>query len=212
MKVLFLNGSSHLHGTTMRAIEEMEKVFHEAGVETEVVQLGNRPIADCLQCNYCESHGECVMKNDGVNEFVEKAKTADGFIFATPVYYAHPSGRILAFLDRVFYSAFGGGKGDAFRFKPGAAVAVARRGGTTATLDALGKYFGISGMPVAGSTYWNMAHGMTAKDVVKDDEGLQTLRNLARIMVWMMQCFAEGKKQGIPFPAMETEAFTNFIR
>lgn len=132
MKVMLVNGSSHLHGTTMAALEEMIKVFHSEEVETEVVQLGGKPIADCLQCNVCQKTGKCVIKDDGVNEFVEKAKTADGFVFATPVYFAHPSGRLYDFLDRAFYSA---GGYDAFKFKPGAAVAVARRGGTTAALD-----------------------------------------------------------------------------
>jgi len=136
-------------------LEEMIKVFPSEEVETEVVQLGGKPIADCFQCNVCQKTGKCVIKDDGVNEFVEKAKTADGFVFATPVYFAHPSGCIYDFLDRVFYSA---GGYDAFKFKPDAAVAVARRGGTTAVLDGINKYFGIAQMPVAGSTYWNMVH------------------------------------------------------
>lgn len=137
MKVMFVNGSSHLHGTTMAAIEEMEKVFRAEGIETEVIQVGGKPIADCLQCNVCGKTGKCVFTDDGVNEFVEKAKDADGFVFATPVYFAHPSGRIFDFLDRTFYSSNGY---ENFKFKPGAAVAIARRGGTTASLDALNKY------------------------------------------------------------------------
>lgn len=208
MKVLFLNGSSHLNGTTMQAIHEMEKVFAQEGVETEVFQLGGKPLADCLQCNVCQTTGKCVFEDDGVNEFVEKARSADGFVFATPVYYAHPSGRIFSFLDRVFYSD----SSNAFRWKPGAAVAVARRGGTTAALDALNKYFGITQMPVAGSTYWNLTHGRVAEDAPEDLEGMQTMRNLARNMVWMMRCFACGKEQGIPYPATENEYRTNFIR
>ena len=126
MKVMFVNGSSHLHGTTMAAIEEMEKVFRAEGIETEVIQVGGKPIADCLQCNVCGKTGKCVFTDDGVNEFVEKAKDADGFVFATPVYFAHPSGRIFDFLDRTFYSSNGY---ENFKFKPGAAVAIARRGG-----------------------------------------------------------------------------------
>lgn len=149
MKVMFVNGSSHLRGTTMAAIEEMEKVFRAEGIETEVIQVGGKPIADCLQCNVCGKTGKCVFTDDGVNEFVEKAKDADGFVFATPVYFAHPSGRIFDFLDRAFYSSNGY---ENFKFKPGAAVAIARRGGTTASLDALNKYFGIAQMPTAGST------------------------------------------------------------
>jgi multimeric flavodoxin WrbA len=147
-----------------------------------------------------------------VNEFVERARHADGFVFATPVYYAHPSGRIFDFLDRAFYSNGRAGMEDAFAFKPGAAVAVARRGGTTAALDALNKYFGISQMPVAGSTYWNMAHGRVAEDAPRDEEGMQTLRNLARNLVWMMRCFAAGKTAGVPYPQTEETFVTNFVR
>ena len=208
MKVMLVNGSSHANGTTMAALNEMVKIFEKEGVETEIIQLGGQPLADCLQCGACSKTGKCVFKGDGVNEFVEKAKTADGFVFATPVYYAHPSGRILSFLDRAFYSA----SKDTFRFKPGAAVAVARRGGISASFDALNKYFGISQMPVAGSTYWNMVHGMNAGDAPHDEEGMQTMRNLARNMVWMMRCFEAGKEAGVPYPDTETGAFTCFVR
>jgi len=212
MKVILVNGSSHLHGTTMAALEEMIKVFHSEEVETEVIQLGGKPIADCLQCNVCQKTGKCVFKDDGVNEFVEKAKTADGFVFATPVYFAHPSGRIYDFLDRAFYSAGSNEVYDAFKFKPGAAVAVARRGGTTAALDGINKYFGIAQMPVAGSTYWNMVHGLYGEEAPQDEEGMQTMRNLARNMVWMMRCFKLGKENGIPYPSTETDSCTNFIK
>lgn len=206
MKVLLVNGSSHSNGTTMRALTEMIGVFNDEGVETEVIQLGSEPISDCLACRSCSKTGKCVI-DDGVNEFVEKARKADGFVFATPVYYAHPSGRIFDFLDRVFFSA-----SDAFAFKPGAAVAVARRGGTTAALDAINKYFGISQMPIAGSTYWNNVHGRSGADAELDEEGMQTMRNLARNMTWMMRCFEMGKKNGIEYPETEHEAITNFIR
>lgn len=209
MKVLLVNGSSHAHGTTMAALNEMIKVFHAEGVETEVIQTGSKPLADCLQCGVCAKTGRCVLGDeDGVNSFVAKAREADGFVFATPVYYAHPSGRIFSFLDRAFYSA---GK-DVFRCKPGAAVAVARRAGTTASLDALNKYFGISEMPIAGSTYWNLAHGLVAEDAPEDGEGLQTMRNLARHMIWMMRCFAAGKAAGVPLPETEYSVKTNFVR
>lgn len=156
-------------------------------------------------------NGKCIFKHDGVNEFVEKARQADRFVFATPVYFSHPSRRIFSSLDRAFYS---NGKDEvykAFQFKPGAAIAVARRGGTTATLDALNKYFGIAQMPVAGSTYWNMVHGLYAEKAPQDEEGMQTMRNLARNMVWLMRCFSEGKN-GVPYPQTETSACTNFIK
>ena len=207
MKVLLVNGSSHKNGTTMQAIREMVSVFEKEGVETEVIQLGGKPLADCLQCGKCRETGRCVFEDDGVNDFVEKARTADGFVFASPVYYAHPSGRILSFLDRAFFS-----NSSVFQFKPGAAIAVPRRGGASASFDCLNKYFGISQMPVAGSTYWNSVHGLVAEDAPKDEEGMQTMRNLARNMIWMMRCFAAGKEQGIPYPQTERGAVTNFIR
>lgn len=212
MKVIFVNGSSHKEGTTMAAINEMIKVFSEENVETEVIQLGTKPLADCLQCNVCEKTGKCVFTDDGVNDFVEKARTADGFVFATPVYFAHPSGRIFSFLDRAFYSNGKDEIYDAFQFKVGASVAVARRGGASASFDGLNKYFGIAQMPVAGSTYWNIVHGLYAEDAPKDEEGMQTVRNLARNMVWMMRCFEAGKKSGVSYPKTETNACTNFIR
>ena len=206
MKVMLVNGSGHNDGTTMKALDEMIKIFSEADIETEVIQLGNKPIADCMQCNVCGKTGKCVF-DDEVNSFVEKAKDADGFVFASPVYYAHPSGRLFSFLDRAFYS---GSK--VFNFKVGAAVAVARRGGTTATLDAINKYFGISQMPTAGSTYWNMVHGRVADDAQYDEEGRQTMRNLARNMVWMMRCFEIGKNNGVSYPETERTYMTNFVR
>lgn len=212
MKVLLVNGSSHANGTTMKALEEMIKIFEANEIETEIIQLGNKPLADCMQCNVCQKTGKCVFKDDGVNEFVEKAEKADGFVFATPVYFAHPSGRIFSFLDRAFYSNGKNEVYEAFQFKPSASVAVARRGGTTVALDALNKYFGIAQMPIAGSTYWNMVHGLYADEAHKDEEGMQTMRNLAKNMVWMMRCFSEGRKNGIPYPQTETTACTNFIK
>ena len=210
MKVLLVNGSSHVHGTTAMALNEMVSIFEKEGIETEIIQTGAKPLADCLQCGACRKKGKCVIDGDGVNEFVEKAREADGFVFATPVYFAHPSGRLFSFLDRAFFSV--GYEYVPFRHKPAAAVAVARRAGNTASLDAINKYFGIAQMPVAGSTYWNMVFGLTAKDAPKDAEGMQTMRNLARNMIWMMRCFAEGKKNGVPYPAFERSAMTNFIR
>jgi multimeric flavodoxin WrbA len=212
MKVLLVNGSSHAAGTTMKALNEMIKVFESAGVESEVIQLGGKPIADCLQCNVCQKTGKCVFKDDGVNDFVEKAYKADGFVFASPTYYAHPSGRLLSFLDRAFYSSCRDEVYDAFKFKPGAAVVTARRGGTSTSYDVINKYFGIAQMPVVTSTYWNHVHGMTAEDADQDEEGLQVMRNLARNMIWMMKACAAAKESGIDLPKTETEAFTNFIR
>ena len=208
-QVLVLMSSPRKNGNTDRLADAFIKGVEENGYTTEKVYVNYQNIKPCLGCNVCQKTGKCVIKDDGVNEFVEKAKTADGFVFATPVYFAHPSGRIYDFLDRVFYSA---GGYDAFKFKPGAAVAVARRGGTTAALDGINKYFGIAQMPVAGSTYWNMVHGLYGEEASQDEEGMQTMRNLARNMIWMMRCFKLGRESGILYPETETDACTNFIK
>ena len=206
MKVLMLNGSCNPKGCTYTALTEVGKSLTSAGIDYEIVQLGGGPVRDCIGCNQCSKSG-CVFTDDGVNDFIAKARQADGFVFGTPVYYAHPSGRVLSFLDRVFYAG-----GSAFAGKPGAAVASARRAGTTASLDALGKYFGISNMVTVGSTYWNMVHGGRAEDVAEDAEGLQTARNLARNMAWLLRCIEAGRKAGIEPPEAELKNRTNFIR
>ena len=206
MRILMLNGSPRPNGNTFLALSEIGKQLKEEGIDYEIFQIGGAPIRDCLGCGKCTENG-CVFTDDRVNEFIAKAKDADGFVFGTPVYYAHPSGRILSFLDRAFYSGSG-----AFRFKPGAAVAVARRGGTTASFDCLNKYFGISQMPVIGSTYWNNVHGAAPGEAAVDAEGLQTMSNLARHLAGMLKCFEAGKKSGIPLPETEKGNRTNFIR
>lgn len=206
MKVLMLNGSPKASGNTGRALEEIGRQLEKEGVEYEIFQLGGAPVRDCIGCGQCTEAG-CAFDDDGVNAFIAKAKEADGFVFGTPVYYAHPSGRILSFLDRVFFSS-----GEIFTHKPGAAVAIARRAGTTASFDVLNKYFGISEMPVAGSTYWNIAHGRRPGEVELDEEGLRTMRNLARNLAWMLKCFEAGDRAGIPRPETEEGPATNFIR
>lgn len=206
MKVLMLNGSPKANGNTYTALLEIGKQLNKENIEYEIVQIGGAPMRDCIGCGRCTENG-CIFSDDGVNEFIAKAKEADGFVFGTPVYYAHPSGRILSFLDRVFYSG-----GRAFKFKPAASVAVARRAGTTASFDCLNKYFGISQMPVAGATYWNNVHGAVPGEVSFDEEGMRTMRNLARNLAWMIRCFDAGKKNGIPLPETETGNKTNFIR
>ncbi len=206
MKVLMLNGSARKNGNTYIALEEIGKQLEQEGIEYEIFQLGGEPIRDCIGCGQCSEQG-CVFADDKVNEFIAKAKEADGMIFGTPVYYAHPSGRIQSFLDRVFYSS-----SKAFVFKPGASIAVARRGGTTASFDVLNKYFGISQMPVVGSSYWNIIHGARIGEAVLDAEGLQTMRNLARNMAWMLKCFEAGRQAGVEFPNCEHTSRTNFIR
>ena len=201
-----LNGSPKANGNTYTALLEIGKQLNKENIEYEIVQIGGAPMRDCIGCGRCTENG-CIFSDGGVNEFIAKAKEADGFVFGTPVYYAHPSGRILSFLDRVFYSG-----GRAFKFKPAASVAVARRAGTTASFDCLNKYFGISQMPVAGATYWNNVHGAVPGEVSFDEEGMRTMRNLARNLAWMIKCFDAGKKNGIPLPETETGNKTNFIR
>ncbi len=206
MKVLMLNGSSHINGTTMAALTEVGKALEEDGIEYEIFQIGGGPIADCLGCGQCTESG-CIFSDDAVNAFVEKAKAADGYRFGTPVYYAHPSGRIQSFLDRVFYSS-----GKHFAHKPGASVAVARRGGTATTFDVLNKYFGITQMITVGSTYWNQVHGRNAEDAAKDLEGMQTMRNLGHNMAWVLKCLEAGKEKGLVPPTADRSNQTNFIR
>ena len=208
MKVLLLNGSSHPHGCTNTALQEIATALEAAGIQTEILFLGNEPVRDCTACGTCKTlPGRCVFDGDIVNQVIAKAETADGFVFGTPVYYSHPSGRILSVLDRAFYA----GKA-AFVHKPAAAIASARRAGTSASLDVLQKYFTISQMPVVSSTYWTIVHGSKPEDVLQDAEGLQTMRNLAANMAWVLRCIEAGKEAGIQPPQAESGARTNFIR
>ena len=208
MKILMINGSPHENGSTNRSLLEAKAVLEQEGAECEIVWLGNKAVNDCIGCAACRKLDcRCVFDDDIVNRLIEKAKDADGFIFGTPVYYAHPSGRILTVLDRVFYA---GGK--VFRHKPAASIAVARRAGTTATLDVLNKYITIAQMPLVSSSYWCMTHGANAADVESDLEGLQTVRNMARNMAWMCRIIEQGKKNGIIPPDNEYAHRTNFLR
>lgn len=205
MKVLLVNGSSHKSGCTYTALSEIAKTLNSEGIETDIFQLGNPEIRDCCGCNACKTTGRCVF-NDIVNYFIDKAKDFDGFVFGTPVYYAHPSGRLLSLLDRAFYA----GK-SAFEFKPAAALTSARRAGTTASFDVLNKYFTINNMPVVSANYWNNIHGHIAEDAIQDLEGLQTMRILARNMSWILKCIEIGKLNGINRPELEEKIVTNFI-
>ncbi len=202
-KVLLLNGSPHANGCTATALEEMVKVFAEEGIETEIIQVGNKDIRGCVSCGFCSDNDKCVV-NDLVNEVAPKFEAADGLVVGSPVYYASPNGTILSFMASLFYST-----GFSKNMKVGAAVVSARRGGCTATFDALNKYFTISGMPVASSTYWNQVHGFNADDVRKDLEGLQTMRNLARNMSFMIKAIADAKEK-YGTPELERGAFTSF--
>ncbi len=209
MKVLMINGSSHKKGCTYTALAEVAKALEEEGIETEILQTGNAAIRDCTACGGCRKNGgKCVFGNeDGINEIIEKAKAADGFIFGTPVYYAHPTGRILSLLDRVFYAG-----GANFAYKPGAAIASARRAGTTASFDVLNKYFTINKMPVVTSQYWNNIHGNKAEEALQDEEGLQTMNLLGKNMAWLLKCIEAGKAAGIDHPTPAPKIKTSFIR
>ena len=207
MKVLLLNGSPHPHGCTFTALSEVAKTLEENGVETEILQIGAKPVRGCIACGGCAGKGRCAFGDDIVNTLIEKMEQADGFIVGSPVYYASANGAVECILDRAFYA---GGK--AFVHKPAAAVASARRAGTTATLDELTKYFTISQMPVVSSTYWPMVYGNKPEDVAKDEEGLQVMRNLGRNMAWLLKCIEAGKQAGVQVPEAERQYRTNFIR
>ncbi|MFQ7291969.1 MAG: flavodoxin family protein [Monoglobales bacterium] len=206
MKVILVNGSPHKEGCTYTALSEAAKALNSNGIETEIFHLGTEPVAGCIACGACSKTGKCIY-NDPVNEFVEKAKDADGFIFGSPVYYSGMSGQLCSFMDRAFYS---GGKYMAG--KPAAAVVSCRRGGATATFEQINKYFMITNMPVVSSQYWNQVHGNTPDEVKQDLEGLQTMRTLGANMAWLLKCIEAGKKAGIEMPERETPIKTNFIR
>ncbi len=205
MKILMLNGSPRKGGNTSAALVEMEAIFTQNGIEVETVQVGALTVAGCLSCGYCSKAGKCVTE-DIVNELAKKFETADGLVVASPVYYAAANGTLVSVLDRLFYST---------RFdktmKVGAAVAVARRSGVTATFDQLNKYFTISGMPVASSQYWNNVHGRRVGEAVEDAEGMQTMRTLARNMSFLIKSIALGK-EAFGLPEKEAKVFTNFIK
>ncbi len=205
MKVLMINGSPHAKGNTYIALHEMEKIFAEEGIETEILHIGNKDIRGCIACHSCAQNGKCVF-DDLVNETAPKFKECDGLVVASPVYYASANATLVAFLDRLFYST-------SFdkTMKVGASVVAARRGGLSSTFDELNKYFTICGMPVASGQYWNSIHGREPGEAQQDSEGLQTMRTLARNMSFLMKSIALGKeKYGLP--DKEKPCFTNFIR
>ncbi len=207
MKVLLVNGSPHPKGCTYTALSEIAGRLSELGVESRIFQTGTRPIQDCIACGKCRETGLCVFTDDCVNEAIQLFREADGIIVGSPVYYAGPSARICAFLDRVFFC-----KAAHYAGKPAAAVVSCRRGGASASFDRLNKYFTIVNMPVVSSQYWNSVHGNTPDEVRQDLEGLQTMRTLASNMAWLLRCIEAGREKGIVFPQPEPWTGTNFIR
>ena len=206
MKVLLVNGGPHEKGCTYTALEELSKTLQKNGIETEIIWLGVNPIAGCIGCNACLKTGKC-FRNDIVNEFIEKSKEADGFVFGTPVHFASSAGSLTSFMDRVFY-----GRGDLFKNKPACCVVSCRRGGPTATFDQINKYFSICNMPIVTSQYWNQVHGTNPDEVRKDEEGMQTMRTLGNNMAWLLKCIDVARKNGVEYPENEKAVKTNFIR
>ena len=205
MKVLMINGSPRKEGNTTLALQEMEAIFFAEGMEYETVWVGTQPIRGCIACGGCYKLGKCVF-DDAVNEVAEKFRDADGLVVASPVYYASANATLIALLDRLFYSS-----NFSKTMKVGASIAVARRGGCSSTFDELNKYFTISGMPIASSQYWNSVHGGRPGDVIQDEEGLQTMRTLARNMAFLMKSINLGKEH-YGLPEREPHKATNFIR
>lgn len=208
MKALLVNGSPRPKGCTFTALSELAKTLEENGIETEIIQIGNKNIRGCIACRKCHStgSGKCIF-DDIVNEVASKFAEADAFVIGSPVYFASPAGGAVAFLDRLFFSTLNVDK----TMKVGAAVVSCRRGGNTATFDMLNKYFTMTGMPVVSSQYWNMVYGGSPEEVLQDEEGLQTMRTLGRNMAFLMKSIQLGKQQ-MGLPEKEQQVFTNFHR
>lgn len=205
MKVILVNGSPHSKGCTYTALTETKKTLEKNGIETEEFWIGNTPTIGCIGCGKCIETGKCFTE-DKVNEFLEKVPEIDGFIFGTPVHFASGSGIITAFMDRIFY-----GRRNLFKNKLAAGIVSCRRGGATSTFDQLNKYFAMNNMPIVTSQYWNMVHGTTPEEVLKDEEGMQTMRTLGNNMAWLLKCIEAGKNAGIKEPQNEKVISTNFI-
>lgn len=208
MKVLMLNGSAKKKGCTYTALSVIADALQKEGIESEIVCIGGNPVRDCIGCGACSKLDcRCTFDDDIVNELLQKAEEADGFVFGTPVYFAHPSGRILSVLDRMFYA----GK-SVMAGKPGAAIASARRAGTTASIDVLNKYFNFNQMPIVSAQYWNMVHGNRPEDVLQDKEGIQIMETIGANMAYMLRSLEAAREAGVEAPQPKDKVMTNFIR
>ncbi len=203
MKLLFINGSPHKDGCTAAALREVSRTLEELGIETETHWVGNKPVPGCIACGSCKKTGACIY-DDGVNELLARSHEWDGLVVGSPVYYGCASGQLLSFLDRLFYAAGGRLAG-----KTAAAVVSCRRGGASTAFQQLNMFFGMNNMVVATSQYWNQVHGNTPQEVAQDQEGLQTMRTLARNLAWILRC---RQAAAIPAPEREPWTPTNFIR
>ena len=207
MKVLLVNGSPHEKGCTHRALIEIQNTLREENIDSDILWLGKEPLGGCIACGGCRHNDRCIY-DDILNRSREQFRSADGFIFGTPVHYAAASGNLTAFMDRLFYSE----SKQTFFMKPAAVITSARRAGTTATMDQINKYFSISQMPIVSSRYWNMVHGSTPEQVEEDKEGLWTMRVLARNMAYLLKCQEAARAAGIALPRQEDGVWTNFVR
>lgn len=204
-KVLLINGSPHENGCTYTALKELEKTLQDRGIETELFQIGRKPVSGCIACGYCGKNGKCVI-DDELNGILSRLDEFDGIVAGSPVYYSGPSAQLCAFLDRLFYAG-----GDKMAGKLAASVVSCRRGGATAAFERLNQYFLMSNMAVVGSQYWNQVHGKCPEDVEKDLEGLQTMRTLGENMAWLLKCIEAGRRSGVAEPEYEKRTPTNFI-
>lgn len=207
MIVLLVNASPHERGCTYTALSVIADTLKEEGIDSKILNVGKTVKHPCVACGACRKLGKCAFDDDVVNEYAECLKEADGIIIGEPVYYGGPASQAQMFMDRLFFSS-----GANLKFKPAAAISSCRRGGLTATMDRMNKYFTINQMPVVSSNYWNGVHGNTPEEVLQDEEGLQIMRILARNMAWMIKCIDAGKKAGIVTPSQEDKIKTNFIR
>ncbi|MCI7012401.1 MAG: flavodoxin family protein [Eubacteriales bacterium] len=206
MKALLINGSPNEEGCTYTALTEVERTLNKNGIETELLWLGNAPVANCVDCGFCRQQGRCVH-DDAVNRVIDELDSISALVVGSPVYYASASGQLCSFMDRLFHSC-----GRRMAGKLGASVVSCRRGGASAAFDRLNKYFTISNMPIVSSQYWNQVHGNTPEEVMQDEEGLQTMRTLAENMAWLIKCIEAGRRAGIELPEYEKRIGTNFIR